>query len=77
MRRRSPSASEGGGVAVTAVTRDYLHGEVSGQTSHRDVSRGGPIGAVHLHLLDVARCDPAAAALLFLVLSFVLFVLAV
>lgn len=57
----------------------YLHGEVGGQTSHRDVSGGGPIGAVHLQLPNVAGGDPAAAVLLllFLVLSFVLLVLVV
>lgn len=75
MSGRSPWARVGG--AVTVVTRAYLHGEVSGQTSHRDVGRCRPISAVHLHLLDVAGCDPAAAILLILVFRFVLFVLVV
>lgn len=74
MRWRAPSARRGGGAAAAPV---YLHSEVGGQTSHRDVSGGGPIGAVHLHLPDVAGGDPAAAVLLFLVLSFVLLVLVV
>lgn len=65
-------------VTAAATTPVYLHGEVGGQTSHRDVSGGGPIGAVHLHLLDVARGDPAAALLvLVFVFGFVLFVLIV
>lgn len=76
MRQRSPLDSYWGlrGGWLLCV---YLHGEVGGQTSHCDVSRGGPIGAVHLHLSDVAGGDPAAAALLVLVLRIVLFVLVV
>lgn len=63
-------------MAAATTTPFYLHGEVSGQTSHRDVSRGCPVSAVHLNLSDVAGGDPAATFLV-RVFSFVLFVLVV